>query len=60
MKKLKLSISFKKSYKNDHEQKLPNFFLYVKRNAMTIQEKCSEIRLFIIWGIKMTSNMKKT
>ena len=40
MKKNEIIDFFKKSYKNDHEQKLPNFFLYVKRNAMTIQEKC--------------------
>ena len=58
MKKLKLWIFSKKSYKNDHELELPNFFSFVKRNARSIQEKYLKNCHFLFWGIKMASNMK--
>ena len=38
--------------------KLPNFFLFIKWNARSIQEKYLKNCHFLFWAMKMTSNMK--
>ena len=48
---MKFGDFFQKSFKYDHELKLPNFFLSVKRNARSIQEKYVKKFHFLFWGI---------